>query len=87
MTLETLHLCNTNHQLNIGEYSELISENDAVVFYSEELKKSQYDSLITLFNNHSVYFVIDRNFHNLKTITYDEWVSLLNLYKKTLTWK
>ena len=43
MTYETLHLCNANDILNITleieTYNNLISKNDAVVFYAENLNE------------------------------------------------
>lgn len=87
MNFETLHLCNINHQLDIDDYIDLVSENDAVIFYSKNMEKLQFNNIIALFNNNKVYFVIDQNTHNLETITYDTWLSLVNLYRKTFTWK
>lgn len=87
MNFETLHLCNANHQNTIKEYIQLITKNDAVVFYSKKMNKTQYDTINKLMGNNRVYFIIDKNNHNLNTISYDDWLNLVNLYKKSFTWK
>ena len=87
MNFETLHLCNAKHQKDKDEYIQLIKEDDAVVYYSENMNNTQYNILKKLCPNNPIYFVIDNNNHKLDTITYNDWLNLVNLYKKTFTWK
>ena len=87
MTFNTLHMCNASDIKNIKEYCELISENDAVVFYAKYLTSSQYDQLCFLFKNHRIFFIIDNNIHKHQVISYDKWLDLVNQYEKTFTWK
>ena len=87
MNCETLHLCNAKHQNNIDEYIPLIKKHDAVVFYSESINSIDYENLKKLCPDNPIYFVIDNNNHELDTICYNDWLNLVNLYKKTFTWK
>jgi len=88
---ETLHLCNVNDteidSVDIDLYLKLVENNDGVVFYSKVLNPAQFNQLNDRMTTNRVYFVVDDNIHNLKTIGYDEWLELVNKYKKTFTWK
>ncbi len=91
MIFETLHLCNINDteidSVDIDFYLKLVENNDGVVFYSKVLNPAQFNQLNDKMTTNRVYFVVDDNIHNLKTIGYDEWLELVNKYKKTFTWK
>lgn len=91
MIFETLHLCNVNDteidSVDIDLYLKLVENNDGVVFYSKVLNPAQFNQLNDRMTTNRVYFVVDDNIHNLKTIGYDEWLELVNKYKKTFTWK
>jgi len=87
MRIDTLHLCNINHILNIKDYISIISPDDAVVFYSLQLDLSQFQNLRELIKFNPVYFIVDDNNHDLPTIDYDAWLDLVKQSKKTLTWK
>ena len=87
MKFETLHLCNIEQLNNINQYIQLISKNDAVIFYSEKISTSEYEKLNKLILKNPIYFVITQNINKLKTISYDEWLYLVNNYQKTFTWK
>lgn len=87
MTYNTLHLC---HSINIGfvsDYIELIGENDAVVFYELTTDNEKRKELQDLMKPYKTYFILENKNDYLQTITYDDWLKLVNQYKKTFTWK
>jgi len=82
-----LHLCNFEVTKNIEANLSLISKDDAVIFYSNEMSKTHSDNLKALFNDTTVYFVIKNNTENINTINHNKWLQLVNQYNTTMTWK
>lgn len=87
MNINTLHMCNFDNLTNLNNYKQLITKNDAVVFYSQQMDREQYQKLKQLFDKIPVYFIIENNLQNLMTITYEYWIELVNQAEKTFTWK
>lgn len=87
MSKKTLHLCNNESIKKLDIYIDLISNNDAVVFYVEKINPTLYKTLTKAISKNPIYFIINENYHNLKTITNDQLLNLVNQYEKTFTWK
>ena len=86
MSYQTLHLCNIDEIENIGSYRQLVTFDDAVIFYGKTINSNQQKNLIDLFNGYNFYFIINDN-DIISTITYNNWVELVNKYQRTFTWK
>jgi hypothetical protein len=87
MKCNILHLCNFEATENIETNLTLISKEDAVIFYSFEMSKTNAVKLMTLFKEIKVYFVIKNNTDKITTISHDKWLYLVNQYNTTMTWK
>jgi len=87
MTYNTLHLCHSMNIDFVSDYIELIGENDAVVFYELITDNEKHIELKGLMKPYKTYFILENKNDYLQTITYDDWLKLVNQYKKTFTWK
>ena len=87
MKINTLHICNINCVRNINHYIKLVAKGDAVVCYAEQLDIPKHQNLIQLIDKNPVHFVIENNAHSINTITYEDWIELVNHAEKTFTWK
>ena len=86
MSYQTLHLCNLDEIDNIGSYCQLVTINDAVIFYGTTMNNNQHEFLMGLFSEYNYYFIFTDN-NTISTISYDNWVELVNKYQRTFTWK
>ncbi|MBL4661084.1 MAG: hypothetical protein JKY19_12070 [Alcanivoracaceae bacterium] len=86
MNYQTLHLCNLDEIKNISSYSQLVTIEDAVIFYGETMNNNQYKYLIDLFSGYNCYFITSDD-DMIATISHNNWVELVNKYRRTFTWK
>ncbi len=86
MNHNTLHLCHLDEVKCIKTYCKLIKKDDAVIFYTNHLTYQQKNKIEMQFKGHAHYFICD-NDNRLSTITYDNWVDLVDQYAKTFSWK
>lgn len=82
-----LHLCNYSAIENVENHLNLVTIKDAIVFYSINMTQIQSEYLKKLFKNVNIYFIVTNDRENVSTINHDQWLNLVNQYKKTLTWK
>lgn len=87
MIYETLHICNTDENIEIDCYKNLITDNDAVVFFMENMSKINHQELLDLYTDKRIYFLIESHKPTIDTINYNDFLNLINQYNKTFTWR
>jgi hypothetical protein len=80
-------MCNHAFIEDLGSYINMVSKNDAIVFYTINMTQAQSRYLISLFESNDVYFIIKNNTEEVKTICSNQWLNLVNQYHSTMTWK
>ncbi|MBL4773640.1 MAG: hypothetical protein JKX98_08600 [Alcanivoracaceae bacterium] len=87
MNEQTLHLCNVNEITDINNYCKLVSSNDAIIFYGDAISIKRHQSILAHVDNINFHFLVSNDVYNISTISYDDWVELVDKYQKTYAWK
>ncbi|VAW34273.1 hypothetical protein MNBD_GAMMA01-1581 [hydrothermal vent metagenome] len=89
MSYQTLHQCNYCILSKIDTYLDLVGSDDGIVFYTDTMTRLQHNKLKNnpKIKHNDIYFIIDNNHDNLPTISYSDWVDLVDMSNRTFTWK
>lgn len=85
----TLHQCNWDTIKDFEVFCTFISENDALLIYSKQLRAEHFERIAkcNAIMTNNIYIFTLSNPDNLRAIDYSDWVRLTENYKKIYTWK
>ncbi|MCF6299932.1 MAG: hypothetical protein L3J52_02265 [Proteobacteria bacterium] len=90
MKNQTIHICHWRDIKQVTAYAELVSADDAVIFFGEIDQASAIKIKNILASNTSNIYSLEtqQDDHNiLKQLSHLQWVDMISQATKTLAWK